>query len=66
MGKKNVIQVENNEKESVGNIEKADILGCEKGNVVSFTVHNGSQIKIGIKKRNIKNLLVATYIIETE
>ena len=66
MGKKNVIQVENIAKESVGNIEKADISGCEKGNVVSFTAHNGSQIKIGIKKRNIKNLLVATYIIETE
>src|SRR5690625_682252 len=66
MGKKNVIQVENNKRESVGNIEKADISGCEKGNVVSFTAHNGSQIKIGIKKRNIKNLLVATYIIETE
>ena len=66
MGKKNVIQVENMAKESVGNIEKADISGCEKGNVVSFTAHNGPQIKIGIKKRNIKNLLVATYIIETE
>lgn len=66
MGKKNVIQVENMAKESVGNIEKADISGCERGNVVSFTAHNRSQIKIGIKKRNIKNLLVATYIIETE
>jgi len=66
MGKKNVIQVENMAKESVGNIEKSDISECEKGNVVSFTAHNGPQIKVGIKKRNIKNLLVATYIIETE
>ena len=66
MQKKHAIQVENMANESVGNIEKADISGCEKGNVVSFTAHNGPQIKIGIKKRNIKNLLVATYIIETE
>jgi len=66
MGKKNVIQVENNKRECVGTIEKANISGCERRSVVSFTAHNGSQIKIGIKKRNIKNLLVATYIIETE
>ena len=66
MNKKNAIQVENREKESVGTIEKADISGCEKRSVVSFTTHKGSEIKIGIKKRNIKNLLVATYIIETE
>ena len=66
MKKKNVIQVENKEKESVGIIEKADISGCEKSSVVSFTAHNESEIKIGIKKRRIKNLLVATYIIETE
>ena len=66
MKKKNAIQVENREKESVGTIEKADITGCEKRSVVSFTAHKGSEIKIGIKKRNIKNLLVATYIIETE
>jgi|SRR5690625_728113 len=66
MKKKNVIQVENGEKESVGIIEKADISGCEKSSVVSFTAHNESEIKIGIKKRKIKNLLVATYIIETE
>lgn len=58
--------MENREKESVGTIEKADITGCEKRSVVSFTAHKGSEIKIGIKKRNIKNLLVATYIIETE
>lgn len=66
MNKRNAIQVENREKESIGTIEKADILGCEKGNVVSFTAHKGSTIKIGIKKRNIKNLLVATYVIKTE
>ena len=66
MKKKNAIQVENREKESVGTIEKADISGCEKRSVVSFTAHKGSEIKIGIKKRNIKNFLAATYIIETE
>src|SRR5690625_1523546 len=66
MKKKNAIQVENREKESVGTIGKADISGCEKRSVVSFTAHKGSEIKIGIKKRNITNLLVATYIIKTE
>ena len=66
MKKKNAIQVENREKESVGTIEEADISRCEKGSVVSFTAHKGSEVKIGIKKRNIKNFLVATYIIETE
>lgn len=63
---KNAIQVENREKESVGTIKKADISGYEKRSAVSFTTHKGSEIKLGIKKRNIKNLLVATYIIETE
>ncbi|MFC0015477.1 MULTISPECIES: hypothetical protein [Allobacillus] len=66
MKKQNAIQVENSEKESVGSIKKADISGCEKRSVVSFTAHKGSKIKIGIKKRNIMNLLVATYIIKTE
>src|SRR5690625_6974540 len=66
MKKKNAIQVENREKESVGTIGKADISGCEKRSVVSFTAHKGSEIKIRIKKRNITNLLVATYIIKTE
>jgi|SRR5690625_119129 len=66
MKKKNIIQVENMEKESVGTIEKADISGCEKKSAVSFTAYKGPVIKIGIKKRNIKNLLVASYIIETE
>lgn len=68
MKRKNVIQVENKEKESVGFIKKADISGSEKSSVVSFTAHahNESEIKIGIKKRRIKNLLVGTYIIETE
>ena len=66
MKKKNAIQLENEEKESVGTIQKADISGCEKKSVVSFAAHKESEIKLGIKKRNIKNLLVATYIIETE
>lgn len=66
MQKKHAIQVENMAKESVGIIEKAVILGCEKRSVLSFTAQKGSEIKVGIKKRNIKNLLVATYIIETE
>lgn len=38
---------------------------CEKRSVASFTALKGSEMKIGIKKRNIKNLLVVTYIIET-
>src|SRR5690625_505262 len=66
MKKKNDIQVENKEKESVGTIEKAVISGCEKRSAVSFTSCKGSEIKIGIKKRNLKSLLVATYVIETE
>lgn len=58
--------MENREKKSVGTIEKASISRCEKRSVASFTAFKGSKMKIGIKKRNIKNLLVATYIIETE
>jgi len=66
MKKKHVIQVENKEKESVGTIKKSDMSGCEKRSVISFTTNNGSETKIGIRKRHIKNLLVATYVIETE
>ncbi|GGP08687.1 hypothetical protein [Oceanobacillus neutriphilus] len=66
LNRRNAIQVENKEKEDIGTIEKSDISGCEKGSVVSFIAHNGSPIKIGIKKRNIKSLLVATYVIKTE
>ena len=66
MNKKKVIQVENKEKERIGTIEKATISGCEKGSAVSFTSHKGFGIRMGIKKRNIKNLLAAAYVIETE
>lgn len=66
MRKKKAILVENMNKESVGMIEKADLSGCEKRSAMSFTTHNGSEVKIGIKKRTIKNFLVATYIIESD
>lgn len=61
-----MIQVENSDKESVGMIEKADLPGCEKRSAMSFTTYTGSKIQMGIKKRTVKNFLVATYLIESE
>lgn len=66
MKKGRTLTVENEEKESIGVIKKADISGCEKGHVFSFTANDGTPVVMGIKKRSIKNLLVATYVIRTE
>ncbi|MBD8007586.1 hypothetical protein [Bacillus norwichensis] len=66
MTKGKVLTVENEEKERIGTIEQANISGCEKGHVFSFTVDGGSPILLGIKKRSIKNFFVATYVIQTE
>lgn len=66
MKKGRALTVENEEKERIGIIEQADISGCEKGHVFSFTVDGGSSVMLGIKKRSIKNFLVATYVIKTE
>ena len=65
MKKGKVLSVENKEKESIGLIEKADISGCEKGHVFSFTANDGTMVVMGIKKRGIKNFLAATYVIRT-
>lgn len=66
MKKRKVVTVENEKKESIGIIEKANISGCEKGHVFSFTDNDGVTGRMGIKKRVIKNFLVATYVIKTE
>lgn len=66
MKKGKVLTVENEEKESIGFIEKADIPECEKGHVFSFTANDGATVVMGIKKRGIKNFLVATYVIRAE
>lgn len=66
MKKSRVLPVENEKKESIGIIEKADISGCEKEHSFSFTFNDGTTVAMGIKKRGIKNFLAATYIIKTE
>lgn len=66
MKKEKAIALENEEKEIIGVIEKADISGCEKGHVFSFTNTNGLTVRMGIKKRGIRNFLFATYVIKTE
>lgn len=66
MKKGKTLTVENDEKEFVGIIEKADVSECEKGHTFSFIIDGGTPVVIGIKKRSIKNFLVATYIIKTE
>lgn len=66
MKKGKTLTVEDEEKERIGIIEKADITGCEKGHVFSFTDNGGGTVLMGIKKRGIKNFLHATYVIKTE
>lgn len=66
MKKEKIIAVENEEKEIVGRIEKATISGCEKRHVFSFTDNNDNTVRMGIKKRGIKNFLAATYVVKTE
>src|SRR5699024_4013242 len=64
MKKGRAITVNNEEKETVGIIEKEDIAGCEKGHVFSFTANDGAKIVMGIKKRGIKDFLVAKYVVK--
>lgn len=64
MSKRKIITVENEEKERIGIIKKAHISGCEEGHVFSFTADDGVPVVMGIKKRGIKNFLVATYVIK--
>lgn len=66
MKKGRALPVANEEKESIGFIEKADISGCEKGLAFTFTANDGTTVAMGIKKRDIKNFLAATYVIRTE
>jgi len=66
MKKEKAVAVENEEKGIIGRIEEAAISGCEKKHVFSYTNNNGYTVRMGIKKRSIKNLLVATYVIKTE
>lgn len=64
MKKGRALTVDNEEKETVGIIEKEDIAGCEKGHVFSFTANDGAKIVMGIKKRGIKDFLVAKYVVK--
>lgn len=66
MKKEKAIALKNEAKKIIGRIEKADISGCEKGRVFSFTDNNEITVRMGIKKRGIRNFLVATYVIKTE
>lgn len=66
MKKGKVIPVINEEKESSGFVEKADIPECEKGHAFTFIANDGTTVAMGIKKRKIKDFLTATYVIRTE
>src|SRR5690625_44528 len=67
MNKKKVLVVENDMKERVGFIKKADMVNCEKGHAFSFSTNNDDRsIQMGIQKRRIKDLLVPTYLIHME
>src|SRR5690625_2264649 len=66
MNKEKVITVENDMKERVGYIKKADMYQCEKGHAFSYSTNDDQTIRMGIQKRGIKNLFVATYLIDLE
>src|SRR5699024_5016351 len=65
MEKEKALAVENDEKVPVGYIKMTDMPACEKGHAFSFISSDETIIKMGIKKRGIRNLLVATYLIST-
>ncbi|HLR07718.1 MAG TPA: hypothetical protein VK136_00425 [Bacillota bacterium] len=66
MNKKKTLVVENDMKECVGYIKKADMVKCEKGHAFSFSINDDRSIQMGIQKRRIKDLLVPTYMIHME
>lgn len=66
MRKEKALAVENAEKELIGYIKKTDIPECEKGHAFSFTTNDEITVMLGIKKRGIKDLLVAPYIVRSE
>lgn len=65
MGKEKAIAVENEGNKQVGFIKKIAMPECEKGHAFSFTTNNTSIVRVGIKKRGIKDLFVPSYLIQT-
>lgn len=66
MREKKVIKVENKDKETIAVIKKAFIPDCEKNTTVSFTKVGGTEVRVGIKKRTLKNFISSSYIIESD
>jgi len=63
MRKKSIITVEDEQQSPVGSIKLTKLSGCEQRHSFSFTIGENEVVKMGIKKRGITNLLVATYIL---
>jgi len=58
------ITVENEAKKNIGSIRQAIMPACEKGHAFSFTSQDDFSVMMGIKKRGIRNFLVATYFVQ--
>lgn len=64
--KEKELLLENEHEQPIGVIKRTDIPGCENTSSFSFTIDGNESTEMGIKKRGIKNFLVATYIIITQ
>lgn len=65
MRKNKGIFVYNKTDEKIGFISLIDMPECEKRHAFSFNPETGAPTRMGIKKRGIKNILTATYIVES-
>lgn len=63
---KNEIDVKNNDNVKIGTIKRIELAGCEKNHSFSFRNLNEECVKIGIKKRSVKEMFAPKYSIVTD
>lgn len=66
MQKEKALIVENDKSDRIGYIKMIDMDNCEERHSFSFTTDKDHTVMMGIKKRNITNFFVATYLIRTK